>query len=577
MLKKGILAYLSIVLLSLAICEAAGEVADQTGDSILLSNTYLWKGHQYFKQGRTDLAAEAFRTASGHMRASPYPHFMLARLYLKRSPMDAVLEFGTGVKLLTGGFFYQSILVSNLLLTALLAVAIAAYVAVLVVLVRHVKTVWFSILLTFSPVVGEKYLGILVAGCLVSFLTMLSGLSIVAMVTWAIVIGCGLAWRHASGSERRTMAGFVVFLIAFVPLFDLTVQVVSTQHPDSPTRIAALAGETTEAEIAKVAETNKVLSENDPIGEFMRGLLYLKNGEYVVAIEHFNLASKFTRNNAAILNNIAVAFHNLGRYKEAQAKFEGALKFGPREALIHYNYSQTLNALLYYDLAQGELTKASGLDFDLTRSLVTGKERPTLIPMNLETGVLWELAMNPSNKMLKSAYHPTEAGWPGILLLVLLTASAFVLMKNAKLPARCDICECVVKAQVIKRKRREVLCPACKAIKQQNADDNDALEKQLEQRVTNLETHHGIFHLVLGLVLPGSTYHLLGSKMKGFLLSVVVFMLLIIMVTSGGPVKQVPELDLGHNYGWAVVLFIAVYALYAWRSVMLVLRTQGEE
>ena len=577
MLRRGILVFLSLVLLAPAVCRTAEETSGQTSDSVLLSNMSMWQGHQYLKEGRPDLAAEAFMKAAGYARTSPRPHFMLARLHLRRSLMDAVLEFATGVKLLLADFSYQSFFLSNLLLVVLLAIGIAAYVAIISVLARYARTIWFSIFLTFSPAFGERSLKIMVASSIAAFFILLSGLSLIAMVTWAAIIGSALAWRYATASDRRVMVGFLVFLVAFVPIFDLTARVVSTQHSGSPTKIVALAGDTTEERLARVAKTNKVLAENDPIGEFMRGLLYLRTGEDALAIEHFNLASKFTRNNAAILNNIGIAFHNLGSYREAQKAFQEALRYGPREALIHYNYSQTLNSLLYYDVAQEEIAKASSLDFDLTRSLVTAKDRPTMIPMTLATEVLWELAMQPENKMLKSPYHPTESGWPGLLVLALLAASAFMLMRGAKLPARCDICESVIGSQIVKRKRRDVLCPECRAIKQANADDNDALEKELEQRVTRLETRKGILTLVLGFLAPGSTYHLLGSKIKGFLLSVVIFTLLIVMVTGGGPMKPVPQLDLGRSFGWGIIVFVAVYALYAWRSVLLVVRSSREE
>jgi Tfp pilus assembly protein PilF len=566
-----------VCLALLSVCRAAAAVSNQASNPVLLAEVQLWQGHQYLDQGRTDLAADAFLNACELDKASPYPHFALARLNARRSPMDAFLEFGTGMKLAGADFPYQSHLTANALIIALVAAGAAIYVGVLVILVRHAKTTWYSILLTYAPLFGDKWLRLIMIAATGAFIVMLSGTSPLAMATWAIAIGCGLVWRFAVASERRMMIALGVFLVALIPLFDLTMRVVSTQHPDSPTRIASLERDTFRAGTAELAAAERLLSERDPVGQFMRGLVALKTGDYAGAAGHFTQAAALGGSSAAVLNNIGVAYHNLGRFREAEGKFEDALKLGPKEAVIHYNYSQTLNALLQYDRAQAELTKASSLDFELTRAMVTSRDRPTLIPMGLGTEVLWDMAMARRNKIVTSAYNPVESNWAGMLLLAGLAGAAYMLMRKSRLPARCNICEKIVRTQVAKRKRREVLCPECRAIKQVNADDNEALEKQIEQRLTALETRRSIASLVAGAIVPGSTYHLLGSKIKGILFSFAVFALLGVVVTRGGPMRQTPQLDVGTSTGWALIGLAVVYGLCVWRSVVLVLKTAEEE
>jgi Tfp pilus assembly protein PilF len=577
LLRKYVLALLLILVSAHIASSAQAEDQAGTADSPLLANIEMWQGSQYVQQGRMDLAADSFIKAAGHARNSPYPHFMLARLYLKRLSIDAIIEFGTGLKLMMADFATQSLAAANLMVALFIGLGIAVYLGVVTVLARHAKTIWYSLLLTFSPVFGEKQLKVISGGVVIALIAMLSGMSMLAVLTWAAVIASSLAWRYAGTSDRRMMIAFGVYLVAFGPIFSLTTSLVSTQHPSSPTRIAALAGQTTEIEFAKAAQTNTVLAENNPIGEFMRGLLCLKAGDYLASIEHFNIASKFTRTNVATLNNIAVALHNMGRYREAQVKFKEALTHGPRQALVHYNYSQTLNALLYYDLAQSELAKASSIDFDLVRSLVAVTDKPQLVPMSLDNSVLWDLAMQPGNSTFHPKYHPTESGWPGILVLIALACGAFWVVRGANLPARCDICDGLVKTEVTKRKRREVLCPDCKAVKLNNADDTDALERQLESRVQAVQTRRGIVNIALGLAVPGTAYHLLGSKIKGFVASVAVFTALVLLASGGSPIRHVPQLDMGRTYGWPLVVFAIFYGLCVWRSAVLALNVPGEE
>jgi Tfp pilus assembly protein PilF len=577
LLRRVLLGHLAAVLVLCTLCQASESSPTQTGDAALPVNAELWQGHRLLEQGRNDLAAEAFAKAAAHASSSPYPHFVLARLYLKHSVMDAMLEFGTALKLMTSDFASQSLALSNLLLTLLIAVGAAFYVGLAVILARHARTIWCSILLTFSPVFGDRYMHLLIVIAVVCICAILSALSPLAVLTWLAILGSGLAWRYVSASERRVMMAFAAFMLAFVPLVTLTATVVSTQHPDSPTKIAAAAGSPGGEDLTHLAETNGPLASNSAVGEFMRGLIHLRQREYEQAIRSFNGASRHAGNNAAVMNNIAVALHGLGRYREAEAKFQEALRSAPDEALIHYNYSQTLNALMIYDLAQEELSKASSLDFDLTRSLVTSPDKPSLVPMHLDTRILWTLAMHPDNKMLALRYHPIEVGWVGLLVLAALTASAFMLVRRARLPARCDVCRSVINTQVGKRKRRELLCAECRAIKQANADSNERLERSLENRVARLATRRGIVGIAIGLLVPGSTYHLLGYRTRGILISIIVFSSFILMASGGGLIKPIPRFDLGHSAVWATLVFLVIYALYAWRAIRLVLKRMEKE
>jgi hypothetical protein len=164
-----------------------------------------------------------------------------------------------------------------------------------------------------------------------------------------------------------------------------------------------------------------------------------------------------------------------------------------------------------------------------------------------------------------------------LVLLCLLTGAGVVMMRNARLPARCYVCDAIVKAQVAKRKRREVICPECRAIKQSNADDQDTLEKKIEGRVTRLEMRRSILAVVLGLALPGCTHHLLGSKAKGLVMSVAVLILAVFVASGGGPMRPEPQLDVGRGAAGVVILFIIVYAICAWRSLALVAKKAEEE
>jgi Tfp pilus assembly protein PilF len=572
-------ALISVLILLAVSAGLAGDgvSAQPAKDSIVLSNVHLWKGHEHLRQGRKDLATESYLKASQYMRSAPEPHFALARIYLKRSFMDAFLEFSIGLKCLITDFFYQSLFVSNALTMLLIAFALSLYVALLIILIRHLRTIWLAIMITLSSSLKGSYIRPILMGSVLALIIILSGRSLLGIATWMIVVGCGLAWRFASGPEKRIIVLFLIFMVGFGFILGSATRILSTQHPASPLRLVAMADRLPEKRLADLFRDGSRSSRYEPIGEFMQGIMHIRAGEYALAIERFNVASKLAPNNAAILNNLGVALHGMGRFERARTEFRNAIRVAPREALIHYNYSQTLNALLYYDLAQDELSKASTLDFDLTRSLVTQKSESALIPMNLQTRVLWQMALSDNSDILNLTYHPVESDVPGRIILVILTIAAAVLMWKARCPARCEICGCLIQVHVAKRRRKDLLCRDCERIKSSNASDNDDLDRELEARLNGLLLRKLITRIIAGLVVPGSTYQLCGKRFKGLMISIGLHFLIILAVTGGFIIQPVPKIESPGTPTWPIIVFVFFYGIYAWRSTLLAIRSVRED
>jgi tetratricopeptide (TPR) repeat protein len=577
LLTRPFLVVSAITVLWASMCVAdAGLTEEPSGPSIVASDIYVWKGDQHMREGRLDLATECYLKASRYMRTSPSPHFALARVYVRRSPMDAFLEFATGLKLLISDFFYQSLIVSNLMVIALLAASAAIYIAVMVIVIRHSRTVWLSAMLSMPPVLKGRYPSTVILASILAFFVILSGRSPVGVITWTAVVGCGLLWRFASASERRTVVGFAVFLVLVGVILKSTMLIVSTQHPDSPLRLAALADRVGMKALDRAFDGRPTLEKGGAVNNFMQGLQYVTAGKYARAIERLEAASETDPDNAAILNNLGVALYGLGRFEQARKKFEEAVEFGPREAVIHYNYSQTLNELLRYDLAQEELAKASLLDFDLTRTLMTERDASSLVPMNLQTRMLWQLALDADRSVVSIDYHPVESGVAGTLVLIALAGLAVGAMRKADCPARCEMCGRSVESRLTKRRRKDILCNECLRIKTASANDHERLEHEYRCRMDKLRLRRTALNVVVGLLVPGSTYHLSGRRFKGFMTSFAVFSLLILALTDGALIKPVPQLKIDPLTGWALPLFVLVYAVYAWRSTVIAVQTARE-
>jgi len=150
-------------------------------------------------------------------------------------------------------------------------------------------------------------------------------------------------------------------------------------------------------------------------------------------------------------------------------------------------------------------------------------------------------------------------------------------MRNAKVPARCEVCGALLQQQVTKRKRRDLMCETCEGINVANADNHDQLESGLEARLKRMATFEVIKRVALGLLLPGTCHMMAGKRSKGLALSFVLFALLLLALSGGKMVRPVPHFGSGGGSLWALILLAAVYGVYAWRTIVLATKSIGEE
>jgi hypothetical protein len=150
-------------------------------------------------------------------------------------------------------------------------------------------------------------------------------------------------------------------------------------------------------------------------------------------------------------------------------------------------------------------------------------------------------------------------------------------MRRVRCPARCQICGTLVPSKVSRHRKRETICKSCQDIRQKAAGEDSAVDELHERRFRLMRDYVVLRRVIAGLVLPGSVHHIAGKRLKGILMSTVIIALLLPAIAGGSLVGRVPHLKSDITNVWPVILFVLTYAVYAWRSTVLAIRSVKEE
>ena len=82
------------------------------------------------------------------------------------------------------------------------------------------------------------------------------------------------------------------------------------------------------------------------------GSIFLKEGNYNKAIEIFKLGLKRNINAVGLMNNLAIAYKNIGRYKKSEKIFVQLLNITSIDSSILENYGNVLRILHKYHKAE---------------------------------------------------------------------------------------------------------------------------------------------------------------------------------------------------------------------------------
>ncbi len=548
-----------------------------SGASPLVSASYLiWKGDQLLSSGDPKSAIDCYVLASSHLESSPLPHFKMARAYLRTSLANAFFETVIALKLLSNDFSSQSLILSNVLIVLLIGLGVALYSGVLAIVLRHSPTVFTSISNLRIGFIRRLAPEILLVAIIVSILIVMPAKSFLGILTWSLTIGAGLTWRYATAGEKRVMVFFAAYLIAIGPAIGFVAKVVSTQHPHSPMRLLSIATAIDSTTMARIIEDMKTDRSQPNTNDLIKGHYYLQSCRFEEAATIFEDLSKREENNVVILNNLAVSLFRLGHYQQSRNVLESAIRLSPNDAILHYNYAQVLNALLDFTSAEEEISKASTLDFPLIRSMLTSKAQTGPIPITLRHETLWANSFSQTDYPLKLSYHPIESGKIGILILSSVIVGCLLVTYKSRPSPKCNICGMPMKRIYTRRSLSEMTCRSCNKILQ-GFSDHKLAEDQCKRRSRSIARKKTMATILFGLIFPGSSYYLIGKRLKGFLVTFSFACLATLLLSRGSVVGPLPKIGMKSTPQNLMLFTLALYFVYATRMVLTILKTAGEE
>ncbi|MGQ9811345.1 MAG: tetratricopeptide repeat protein [bacterium] len=566
---------IALALLAPIVCHADDTSSNVTDP--LNSATYLmWRGDQLLSNGDQNGAIDCYLLAASQLRNSPLPHFKLARAYLHTSLANALFEMALAVKILSGDFIFQSLILSNVVIILLIGLSVALYSGVLAITVRHMMTAFTSISNLRLKLINRLAPEVLLMAIIASILIILSTKSFIAILTWFVLIAIGLTWRYTTSGEKRVIIFFLIYLLSIKPALDLTTKISSTQHPRSPLRVISIAPAVNSVTLASILPDMQTDPSQRTLEDFIKGIYYLQSNQPEKAVTTFMEVSRRQKSDVAILNNLAVSLFRLGHYEESRQVMESAIELDPNEAVLHYNHAQVLNALLDFTNAEEEITKASTLDFPLIRGLLTSKGESGPIAITLKDKSLWANCLSLTSYPLKLTYHPIESGKSGTLILSLFIAGCLIVTYKSRPSAKCSICGLPVRRIYSRPKLSEMVCSSCKKISQDFPDHNGA-DVEYKRRRRSVARRKTIATMLFGLILPGSAHFLTGKRLKGFLLTFLFACLATLVISKGSVVKPLPNIGIRKSPNEFIAIIIVIYLIYAINMIITILRKSREE
>lgn len=425
-----------------------------------------------------------------------------------------------------GDFSNQYFLLINLYLLTSIALTIGLFFYLIVLLIKHERSIYHS-LLSITPPELPYHLRTGLAALIILVPILWKFDSLWLWLVMAVVVALFCNFRE----KTVLICGSILLLVA--PLssrFESKMLNVGDAFLLYRAQVCA-------PDWKLIDSLNTVKEERPSYGAlFSIGLLEKRMGHFDAAREAYMEALEENPESSAVHNNLGNVYFAMGRFEDAAREYERAIELNPNLASAHYNLSQTYLRLMRFDRYTQEIEIANKLAFNrITEFMSNSSDHPNraVIDELLPNRILWREVFDSMSGRLIS---PILQWKNSILILVglILIISVSLVGKVIKLPQiHCSVCNAPICNKCSKIIEEEIVCSSCAS--KLKLTKSAGIRQKIAQRIKNRKVKFKKIAASLLSALPGMGHIYLGSVYSGFFLLLVSVYLILGIIYNGLP------------------------------------------
>ncbi len=471
----------------------------------------------YYQEGidaaRRGDRAEAIQnlTSAGQLDpALPEAHLALARLHFPMEPSVVFADLVRAARAAVSSFSAQHLLLVNVIFIFLIVATLGSVLTVLYSVVKLIPRVHHS-----TAELLRRWLPPAVASLLAILVILAPALWRVGLVPVLLLLG-GTIWWWMDRGDRRWLVTLAALTVA-TPLLLWGFSPV-LYSPFDPSGGAHLMGQAMSAPYSTgLAEAMRDARAREPENAdlaFAEAMVLKRGGRFDEAEAAYQEALRFGASEALTYNNLGVIAFLRGNYDGALALFDESTSAESDHAAPHYNMSLAYAKKLLFEKADEQMLEANQLSINRIRAILRhgadGRENP-LLDEPLPATAMWAAACDAPRHMpglprwMGFAFPGALAALPFVSLPMLALGLVLGRKLSLALPSLgCANCGRPVCRRCLRRIRKAAYCTPC----------GDALLRiqstaysklVLDSRLRRNRTFSSIFPRLAGWILPG--YH----------------------------------------------------------------------